>query len=731
MDQFLYHDAAERERLLDLTMRLRPLYALCVAVMAVPAGFGISVYGWHATVPLALSTLVYAACNVRLERRRRPELLLFGSSVFALLMILLSIWLADGPKEYLFCMPTFALLGMAPIFARRVSVTVAILTCVAVILVAFGSYSEAVLAFPPMIIMPIILMLITVHVAVAGRNAETVNRGTAVVDPLTGLHNRVALESRVTELAHHAGHSGEQVGFLIADLDHFKAINDEHGHAVGDAVLVEIAARLRAVIGPGGLIYRFGGEEFVVIVPGTTALDAEALAERLRTVVRSEPIEGLFVTASFGVALSFAGERFDYRSLFVRADSALYRAKASGRDRVCADDGAGIIVRDDVIPRPGAAHGASTLADAASGSVAQQAGKPRRRRKGPDSTFLARDGIERAHMLDVVERSRVDGKLSSAVMMIGLTIGGFWTEWWLLIPPVLAGVIWEGIADRLPKARRPEFAGLAGLALIVVAGGLAGLLSDPLVLFGLPLMSSVILGSSAGLNRAGVVILAGTAAATVTVTGLLIDATAIAANPVILAFPIALIVSNAIIGGGLGGSAREHRLVSITDSLTGTLNRGALEARIPELALAVDVPTSMLVLDIDHFKRVNDERGHGVGDAVLVEVAQRVRGALRAYDSVYRVGGEEFVVVLAGTPGKDAGIVAERVRRAVESTPISRMPITISIGTSSAEVGEPFNYERTFSAADRRLYLAKQNGRNQVVTSGPGTEPERELAAAA
>jgi len=114
------------------------------------------------------------------------------------------------------------------------------------------------------------------------------------------------------------------VALVIGDVDRFKAMNDAEGHAGGDAALREIAGRLRTHLRAFEPVYRFGGEEFVVLLAGVDAAAAAAVAERLRAAMRAEPMGGRTVTMSFGVAATAPGERCDFHTLFGRADAALY-----------------------------------------------------------------------------------------------------------------------------------------------------------------------------------------------------------------------------------------------------------------------------------------------------------------------------------------------------------------------------------------------------------------------
>ncbi|MEZ0166659.1 diguanylate cyclase [Kineococcus sp. LSe6-4] len=168
----------------------------------------------------------------------------------------------------------------------------------------------------------------------------------AVRDPLTGLHNRRHFDPAAAALV--AGAHRAPVGLLVLDVDHFKAVNDTHGHATGDRVLVEVAALLAGSARPGDLVARTGGEEFVLVLAGT---DEEALAQRAEQVRAGcarlrVPVQGragdppVRLTVSLGTAVA-PRDGTDAAGLLAAADRALYAAKAAGRDRVVAAEGAG------------------------------------------------------------------------------------------------------------------------------------------------------------------------------------------------------------------------------------------------------------------------------------------------------------------------------------------------------------------------------------------------------
>ena len=164
--------------------------------------------------------------------------------------------------------------------------------------------------------------------------------------------------------------------------------------------------------------------------------------------------------------------------------------------------------------------------------------------------------------------------------------------------------------------------------------------------------------------------------------------------------------------------------MAITDGLTGLHNRRYLERHLGVLvqqAIARTKPLSLLILDIDHFKSINDQYGHGAGDEVLREFSRRVRKAVRGIDLACRLGGEEFVVAMPDTDGALALLVGERIRQKIageafqaEGSP--RMSVTVSIGVASLASASD-TAEMLMKRADDALYEAKRRGRNRVATA--------------
>ena len=161
----------------------------------------------------------------------------------------------------------------------------------------------------------------------------------SIIDSLTGLYNRRYMVSQLKQLLNRSAQDDSPVSIVALDIDHFKAVNDTHGHGVGDKVIQEFAERLQEQVRPMDIVCRHGGEEFLVIMPDTTGDMACTAAERMRRSIAGEPFSiespmiSLDITVSAGVATE-EGHGQSFEALLKRADDALYRAKKFGRNRV-------------------------------------------------------------------------------------------------------------------------------------------------------------------------------------------------------------------------------------------------------------------------------------------------------------------------------------------------------------------------------------------------------------
>jgi len=171
-------------------------------------------------------------------------------------------------------------------------------------------------------------------------NAQQALRFEAKHDRLTNICNRGAIIDCLVGELQRRRRSKEPLGLIMVDIDHFKVVNDTHGHLIGDKVLCEVARRLSQVVRTYDRIGRYGGEEFLVVVPGCDASGLAKLADRLRLAISSEPIDteaaSMAITISLGLAYVPLGQEFvtNCEDLLRRADEALYAAKRNGRNRV-------------------------------------------------------------------------------------------------------------------------------------------------------------------------------------------------------------------------------------------------------------------------------------------------------------------------------------------------------------------------------------------------------------
>jgi len=344
-----------------------------------------------------------------------------------------------------------------------------------------------------------------------------------------------------------------------------------------------------------------------------------------------------------------------------------------------------------------------------------------------DSTWICPTPEDRTRVLDM-ERRLEPVRLLSAGLIVGcMTAGIPWLGIWPLPLCGIALVGIVGINRRLPHARHPEHwvaaSWLLTVALISTACVKSGGVHSPgLAMFAVPAVTlpARFRSTVVALGTALILLM-------LVAVSFLPDPSAALHDPLPIFFGIAVVGSVIGLTLALMRSDLDHRSEAFIDPLTGMLNRHALDRRVAELAALARVdhqPVGLIVADIDHFKRVNDEHGHETGDSVLTEVAYRIRRELRAYDLSYRMGGEEFLVVLPGADAGKAQAVAESLRLSVANDPIASIDISISLGVSASS-GDEFDYAQIFSRADKALYEAKRRGRNRVcVASSAGTMQE-------
>jgi diguanylate cyclase (GGDEF)-like protein len=336
---WLCREDFDRERMLDMDDRVRSVRRKTLAILAVAIAIGAPWLGWWPLLFLIPAALFFAGADALTPRMKRPEYLMFAAWIGSEITIAGAISLegrAGVTALSWLAIPVITLSSRFPMRGVVAGVAIAVLLTLGV---AIGVDARAVTSSPQLLIAPIALILSVAVLSTALMQSDIQHRSDAVIDQLTGMLNRKALAVRVQELTQQSSVTGDPVGVIVADLDRFKQVNDTRGHATGDTVLTAVAYVLRKQLRAFDLAYRLGGEEFVILVPGSDLAHTAELAERLRERVCASPVgEGVRVTMSLGVGASQQGERFNYASVFSVADAALYRAKRSGRNRVCVAD---------------------------------------------------------------------------------------------------------------------------------------------------------------------------------------------------------------------------------------------------------------------------------------------------------------------------------------------------------------------------------------------------------
>jgi diguanylate cyclase (GGDEF)-like protein len=331
------------------------------------------------------------------------------------------------------------------------------------------------------------------------------------------------------------------------------------------------------------------------------------------------------------------------------------------------------------------------------------------------AAWLCPTDVDRRRLLDAGLRVRKARDMGAIVMGVSVVFIASTYGWWMLAGLALALVNTQTLDRRLAKSERPEFHIALSLLLIqslvavfAAASGGPRSLALPLLVIPTAFAATRFRAAVARAYLIGAIVL-------LVVVCLVVDARATVAHPGGLLIASGTVIAVAAVLSAVSGAEIEKHQLSVLDPLTGLLNRSGLESYFQELtaqASVMDSPISMLICDIDHFKAVNDSHGHDHGDATLQGVAAQMRSQLRSFERIYRIGGEEFMVVLPGATPGDAARISERLRKAVDDA----LDVTISIGMSTL-TGTFAHYGPLYKSADRGLYAAKRAGRNCVMTA--------------
>jgi diguanylate cyclase (GGDEF)-like protein len=337
------------------------------------------------------------------------------------------------------------------------------------------------------------------------------------------------------------------------------------------------------------------------------------------------------------------------------------------------------------------------------------------------SSWLCPTELDRSRIVDANDRVRTIRLVGVGTIGVALVASAPWVGWWTLILVALCALNFWNVERRMPVSPHPELVSFTAmvltLLLIAVGVALSGGPRSP----ALPWM--VLPGAMVAARFRPQVVSVAIALTVVSIllVTLPVDPAATIADPVPLIATLALLAVIVSIVLALQAAELHHRDEAILDPLTGLLNRHALVPRFNEIshqARLTHQPVCLLLCDVDTFKGINDRHGHDRGDAVLRDVAYELRKRLRSFELAYRLGGEEFLIVLPGVSHCEALEIAERLRIGVEELRPTGIPVTISLGLAAA-CGEGVEYETLFKAADLALYEAKRSGRNRTVSAPP------------
>jgi diguanylate cyclase len=620
-------------------------------------------------------------------------------------------------------------------------------------------------------------------------------------DALTGLANRRHAMSLLEQEHKRQQRGGGVLVVALLDIDWFKRINDLHGHGVGDRVLQSFARVCADALPSDVTLARWGGEEFLLVMPACDAAHALSLVTQLRQRVAaqawSDLARGLRLSFSAGVASHDATGSL--AQTLERADRALYNAKDLGRDRTVIDGQHSVpparlpdplaeppqqqpasaaaaplsMSQPSMVDTPGLsehdsqAQGDITLFEAAEPDTgADSQAKPsvwRRLWQRVCRWVLGRDATRREHLRLPLIAMPVH--LFWVAMVIGFAIPGQYvgpSQGWTVVAYELScvllfyGLIRSGLSARW---RDPSLVLEQMLAALTVAA--YGYVVAPSLRASLLHLMCVILVFGMVTLRTLASRVAGVYAV------LLLAATAFAIwwfDPATAALEtiklglagfvlarLAMLSQSysrvrrdvAVEQKQLSRAVAQVQELVIRDALTGLFNRKHMQdvlAREHDRFKRTGQPYGVVLLDVDHFKKINDLHGHHVGDQVLHGLARHAQACLRQSDVLARWGGEEFLVVMPNIEHAQAGLAAlARLRQALAEQPwpvgsgAATPPLRVSFSAGLAQVRAGETIDQLIDRADRALYEAKDSGRNcdvladlmtGVVTDVPvGTAP--------
>jgi len=328
----------------------------------------------------------------------------------------------------------------------------------------------------------------------------------------------------------------------------------------------------------------------------------------------------------------------------------------------------------------------------------------------------------RAHRMRVLEASARSGRarlIIAGSIGVGVFVTAPWNGLWTVAMFIPVGIHLATMDRWLQRSESPELVAFGTLVVMLVLTGVGaagtGGPHSPV----LPWMALVPAMATLRFRFEVSVFLAGLAAIGIAAVGFGVDARAALDDPVPMVAALVMVANIAGVCSALMFGELEHRDRAVLDPLTGLLNRASLDNRVAEIEQQAQVTggdLALVLLDLDRFKAINDEFGHDRGDAVLRDAAYELRKSLRTFELAYRIGGEEFLLLLPGADLETGLDIAERLRARLALTRPGDVKLTASAGVAAAS-GAAVSYDRLFREADAALLRAKRDGRNRVVAA--------------
>ncbi len=336
---WLEGDSSDRVRFADMHARFSNNGWLLGVLIGGTTILAAASYGWWLVALPVFASAVMAGAKFLYPRTNRPEVLGMLTFVLLELDLAVTVLFTGGGGSPLLSLMLVPIVSQAVAFRPRVTIAWVGLAAVLAVSVIGGATrlgADTAPASPFLQAVGYLALLGCLAISAHDlASAEVDSRDQAVLDDLTGLFNRKALQRHFIDLRAQAKLTGDPFAMVMVDIDHFKTINDSHGHHRGDIVLQQLADRLRGNLRSGDLVYRMGGEEFLILMPGHDQAEAGRAAERLRKAIAGDHLAGLAVTVSAGLTSAGGGQDCEYGAMLKAADEALYRAKANGRNQIC------------------------------------------------------------------------------------------------------------------------------------------------------------------------------------------------------------------------------------------------------------------------------------------------------------------------------------------------------------------------------------------------------------